>query len=175
MAEIIEETEHQDVRMIIGLPIWIQDYFSGMLEKDYDTVLEVFPNLQLFIHGGLSIKPYYQHLCKLIHPDKKIDFVEVYNASEGFYAFQNEIDDEGLLLHLNTGIFYEFIPVEKARAGLNERLPLWEVEVGEEYELIISTISGVLAYRPGDTVRFTSIHPYKIVWTGRTAHFNLCI
>lgn len=169
---VIEETIDEDVRMIIGLPIWIQNYFEGILSRGHKYVLDVFPNLQLFIHGGLSIKPYYKHLIKLLHSSRRIDFVEVYNASEGYYAFQDDIEDDSLLLHLNTGLFYEFIPVREARAGSQLRIPLWEVEAGAEYELIISSISGVLAYRTGDTIRITQTYPFKIVWTGRTQHFT---
>jgi predicted transcriptional regulator len=170
VTKIIEETEGKDVRAICGLPIWIQNYFQEMLLEKQGTVLQRFPNLQLFIHGGLSIKPYIQYLNKLIGDTKNVDFIEVYNASEGFFAFQDNIDDEGLLLHLNTGIFYEFI--ETNRHHLNARIPLWEVKMGIEYELVISTISGILGYRTGDTIIFTSTKPYKIIWTGRTKFYT---
>jgi len=172
VESIIEESIKTDVRIITGLPIWIQNYFDGILARGHESVLDVFPNLQLFVHGGLSIKPYINHLHKLIHNTTKIDFIEVYNASEGFFAFQNDVNDEGLLLHLNSGIFYEFMTVNSNQSNEKTRIPLWEVEVDQEYEMIISTYSGVLAYCTDDTIKFNSTKPYKIVWTGRKQQFT---
>ena len=171
VVKMVAESERHSVTAFCGLPIWIQDYLTAISEKNQKPVLELFPKLKVFVHGGLSIKPYQHHINDLIHPEKKIDYLEVYNASEAFIAFQDNLNDPSLLLHLNTGIFYEFIPVSELSLANPKRLRLSEVKKGQNYALVLNTCSGLLGYLIGDTIRFTSTCPYKIIWTGRTQQF----
>jgi len=166
---IVKETITQDMRILSGIPSWLQMYFEKLQEAANKPIGELFKNFQLLIYGGVSYVPYKKKFEKLI--GRKIDSVEVYPASEGFFAFQDQQESEGLLLILNSGIFYEFIKEKDFLESKNNRLSLEEIEIGINYVLIISTSAGLWAYNTGDTVRFTSISPYKIVVTGRIKQF----
>ena len=166
---IVKETIAQDMRILSGIPSWLQMYFEKLQEVANKPIGELFKNFQLLIYGGVSYAPYKKKFEKLI--GRKIDSVEVYPASEGFFAFQDQQESDDLLLILNSGIFYEFIKEKDFLESKNNRLSLEEIETGINYVLIISTSAGLWAYNTGDTVRFTSRSPYKIVVTGRIKQF----
>ena len=166
---IVKETIAQDMRIMSGIPSWLQMYFEKLKEASNKPIGELFPNFQLLIYGGASYAPYKKKFEKLI--GRKIDSVEVYPASEGFFAFQDQQDSDDLLLILNSGIFYEFIKEQDFLEFKHNRLSLEEIETGTNYVLIISTSAGLWAYNTGDTVKFTSTSPYKIVVTGRIKQF----
>tara|TARA_B100000427_G_scaffold183975_1_gene152931 strand:+ start:1013 stop:2509 length:1497 start_codon:yes stop_codon:yes gene_type:complete len=167
--KIVEETINKDMRILSGIPSWLQMYFEKLQEAANKPIAEIFKNFELLIYGGVSYAPYKNKFEKLI--GKKVDSIEVYPASEGFFAFQNEQESEDLLLILNSGIFYEFIKEKDYLESKYNRLSLEEIEVGTNYVLIISTTAGLWGYNTGDTVRFTSTYPYKIVVTGRIKQF----
>lgn len=168
---ICKETLSQDMSLISGIPPWVQMYFETLLQQtNKQTVAEVFPNFSLLIYGGVNYEPYKVNLNKLI--GKKVDSIELYPASEGFIAFQDKQDQKGMLLLLNSGIFYEFIPVDKFYEKNPPRLAVWEVELGVNYVIILSTNAGLWGYNIGDTVKFTSKDPYRIVVSGRLKHFT---
>jgi hypothetical protein len=170
VAAIVEETYQEDMSLISGIPPWCIMYFEKLLEKTgKKTIQEIFPNFKLFIYGGLNYEPYREKIEKLI--GFNIDTIETFPASEGFFAYQNEQDDKGLLLNINAGIFYEFIKVEEFHTENRKRICLEEVELDVNYVLIISTNAGLWAYNTGDTVKFTSLNPYKIIVSGRIKHF----
>lgn len=135
-----------------------------------ENLIEVWPNLEVFFHGGISFTPYREQYKELI-PSDKMHYVETYNASEGFFAVQNDLNDAGMLLMIDLGIFFEFIPLEEVGKENPRVLPLWETEVGKNYAVVITTNSGLWRYQIGDTVKFTSVSPYKIQVSGRTKHF----
>jgi hypothetical protein len=167
---IVEETQSKDLRLISGIPPWVQMYFERMLQKTGKaTVQEVFPNLSLFAHGGVNYAPYKNRLEQLI--GSPIDTVETYPASEGFIAFQDDHRKEGLLLNLDAGIFYEFIPLDQIHQEKPIRIRLEDVEVGQQYAIVLNTSSGLWGYLIGDTVKFVSKSPYRIVVSGRIKHF----
>jgi hypothetical protein len=167
---IVDETMHQDMRLISGIPPWVQMYYEKILSRTgKDTLMEVFPNFSLFMYGGVNFEPYRAKLEELV--GKRIDSIETYPASEGFIAFQDEISHEGLLLNTRSGIFFEFVPIEHAFDKNPIRLMLDEVEVGKDYALIINNNAGLWGYSIGDCVRFTSINPYRLVVSGRVKHF----
>ncbi len=166
---IVKETIAQDMRIMSGIPSWLQMYFEKLKEASNKPIGELFPNFQLLIYGGVSYAPYKKKFEKLI--GRKIDSVEVYPASEGFFAFQDQQESDDLLLILNSGIFYEFIKEQDFLESKHNRLSLEEIEIGTNYVLIISTSAGLWAYNTGDTVKFTSTSPYKIVVTGRIKQF----
>lgn len=168
--KIVEETWNQDMRLISGIPPWVQMYFERLLEKTgKSTVKEVFPNYSLFMYGGVNYEPYRAKLEALI--GAKVDSIETYPASEGFIAFQDEIVHSGLLLNTNSGIFFEFIPAEKAMDEQPERLMLDQVELNRDYAIIINNNAGLWGYNIGDCVRFVSLDPYRIIVTGRIKHY----
>ena len=168
---IIEETVNEDMTLISGIPSWVQFYFERILTKTgKQFIKDVFPNFNLFVYGGVNYEPYRSRFEKLI--GKKVDSIETYPASEGFIAFQDNQNDPSLLLNVDAGIFFEFIPVEEYFNENPTRLSLAEVKVGENYALILSTNAGLWGYSIGDTVKFTSINPYKILVTGRIKHFT---
>lgn len=167
---IVKETASADLRLVSGIPPWVHMYFERLLAfTGKSTVREVFPNLSVFAHGGVNYAPYKAAMEKLI--GGSIDTIETYPASEGFIAFQDKQQDESLLLNLDAGIFYEFIPAEEVHAQHPKRLTLGEVELNKQYAIVLSTTSGLWAYLIGDLVRFTSLSPFKIVVSGRVKHF----
>lgn len=162
---IIKETSNKNMTIISGIPSWVQIYFEKISKKYNKKLLEIFPNFKLLIYGGVNFKPYKQKFKNLIGGD--VDSIELFPASEGFYAFQSNQSSEDLLLILNAGIFYEFISVHDYKSNNFNRIDLSEVKIGENYLMVISTSAGLWGYNTGDTVRFTSTTPYKIVVTGR--------
>lgn len=172
MEATIPEIITKNVVSFSGIPSWYQILFSRVMEVTGKTDLaEIWPNMELFIHGGVSFDPYREMFIKMF-PSKKLNFLEVFNASEGFFAMQNDFSDPGMLLMLDYGTFYEFVDTDNENAA---PIPLWEVKVGKSYAMIITNNSGLWRYNIGDVVTFTSVNPYKIVISGRTKHFlNLC-
>ncbi|MEM9363414.1 MAG: GH3 auxin-responsive promoter family protein [Bacteroidota bacterium] len=167
--KVIEETESQNMMVIAGIPSWVQMYFEKLQEKSGKKVGDLFKNFQLFIYGGVNYEPYRAKFEKLI--GRRVDSIELFPASEGFFAYQDAQDDAGMLLLLNSGIFYEFIKADEFFSEDRERITLAEVELGVDYAMIISTNAGLWAYNLGDTVRFVSKNPYKVVVSGRIKHF----
>ena len=166
---IVEETVTQDMSIISGIPSWVQMYFEKLVEKTNKPVGELFKNFNLFIYGGVNYEPYRNKFENLI--GRKIDSIELYPASEGFFAFQDSQEEKGMLLQLNSGIFYEFIRVSDFSKENPPRITLKDVELGVNYVMIISTTAGLWAYNIGDTVQFTSVNPYRIIVSGRIKHF----
>lgn len=161
----------ENVAMIGGVPTWVVVLFRKILElTGKSNILEVWPNLQVYMHGGVSFQPYRDQFNALI-PKPDFIYQEIYNASEGFFASQDFESEEGMLLLLNNGIYYEFIPFSERHLEQTRAVPLEEVEIGKNYTLVISTNSGLWRYAPGDTVMFTSTKPYRIKVTGRTKQF----
>ncbi|MBL0135048.1 MAG: GH3 auxin-responsive promoter family protein [Chitinophagaceae bacterium] len=169
LDKIVEETLHQDMTLISGIPPWMQMYFDRLIEKGGKKAADLFPNLSLIIHGGVNFEPYKARLFDTI--GKKIDSIETFPASEGFLAFQDTQDKEGLLLNTNSGIFFEFIPAAEIFNENPTRLRLHDVKIGENYALIINNNAGLWGYNIGDTVKFVSTDPYRLVVTGRIKHF----
>jgi hypothetical protein len=167
---IIEETRNENVTSFAGVPSWMLVLLNRLLEAtEKENLLEIWPNLELYMHGGVAFDPYREQYKKLI-PSSEVKYYEIYNASEGFFALQDQNYSNELLLMLDYGIFYEFIPMDTF-GTLNQRIiPLAEVELNKNYALVITTNSGLWRYLVGDTVRFTSINPYRIKVTGRTKH-----
>ncbi len=167
---IVDETINEDMRLISGIPAWIQMYFEKLIEKSgKKNIAEIFPNFSLFVYGGVNYAPYKPIFDKLI--GKEVDTVETYPASEGFIAFQDNYKVEGLLLVINQGIFYEFIPLQEIHNENPTRLPLWETEMGQSYAIVINNNAGLWGYVIGDVVKVVSIEPYRIKVVGRTKHF----
>jgi hypothetical protein len=160
-----------NVVMIGGVPTWTVVLFRRILEiTGKSNMLEVWPKFQVYTHGGVSFTPY-RHQFQAFFPSDTVDYQEIYNASEGFFAVQDNLDEEGLLLLLNNGIYYEFIPMSEWGQNNPKAISLAEVEAGKNYALVISTNSGLWRYLPGDTVIFTSVNPYRIKVSGRTKQF----
>lgn len=166
---IIDETLNEDMTIIAGIPSWVQMYFEKINQRTGKSICEVFKNFNLFIYGGVNYEPYRAKFEKLI--GKKVDSIELYPASEGFFAFQDKQKDKGMLLLLNSGIFYEFVRAEEFFDENPKRITIKDVELGVNYVMIISTNAGLWAYNIGDTIEFTSLNPYKIIVTGRIKHF----
>ncbi len=166
---IVEETHTKKMTLISGIPPWVQMYFDKLTEKTGKQVKDVFPDFSLFIYGGVNYEPYRNKIETTI--GRKIDSIELYPASEGFIAFQDSQKEPGLLLILNDGIFYEFIPASEYFNENAARISLKDVEIGVNYAIILSTNAGLWAYSIGDTVKFVSLSPYRIVVTGRIKHF----
>lgn len=169
LEKIIDETIDEDMRLISGIPPWVQMYFERIEERTGKSIKDVFPNFQLFVQGGVNYKPYQPIFDKLV--GKRIPTIEVYPASEGFIAFQDSQSREGLLLNVDAGIFYEFIPADKYFDENPPRLMLKDVELDVNYVIILNTNAGLWGYNIGDTVKFTSLEPYRIVVSGRIKHF----
>ncbi len=169
---IIDESLDVNITGMAGIPSWIMLLLKRALEKTgKQNIFEIWPNLEAFFHGGVSFVPYRDEFSKLL-PKKDFHYQEIYNASEGFFALQDRKESDELLLMLNHGIFYEFIPMDQyAGVDSQEILRLKDVEIGRNYALVISTNSGLWRYIIGDTVEFTSTKPYRIKITGRTKHF----
>lgn len=166
---IIEETIHQDMSLISGIPPWVQMYFDRIQARTGKKIKDVFPNFSLFIYGGVNFEPYRARLFETI--GKQIDSIETYPASEGFIAFQDSQTHEGLMIILNSGIFFEFIPVDEYFDENPSRLSIEEVELNVNYALIINNNAGLWGYSIGDTVKFISKSPYRLLVTGRIKHF----
>jgi len=169
--KIVEETCKQDMRLISGIPSWVQMYFEMLLEKTgKQTIKEVFPNFELFVFGGVNFAPYKSRFAELI--GEEIPTIELYPASEGFLAYQDSQEAEGLRLNINSGIYFEFIKADEYFTENPKRYALHEVELGVNYALILSNNAGLWAYSIGDTVKFVSLNPYRILVTGRIKHFT---
>ncbi|HVM89705.1 MAG TPA: GH3 auxin-responsive promoter family protein [Puia sp.] len=169
LDKIVEETIKQDMSLISGIPPWMQMYFDRLEQLSGKKIKDLFPNFSVLVHGGVNFEPYRSKLLESI--GKKIDTIETYPASEGFFAFQDSQKEEGLLLNTDSGIFFEFIPVAEIAKENPTRLSLKEVKTGENYALIVSNNAGLWSYNIGDTVKFLSVNPYKIAVTGRVKHF----
>ncbi|AXE19167.1 hypothetical protein DR864_16110 [Runella rosea] len=169
LERIIDETISKPMSLISGIPPWVQMYFDRIIARTGKPIKDVFPEFQLFVYGGVNFEPYRAKLYESI--GKKIDSIEMYPASEGFIAYQDSQYAEGLLLLADTGIFYEFIPTEEFFNEKPTRLSLEEVEVGKNYALIINNNAGLWGYSIGDTVKFVSKDPYRLLVTGRIKHF----
>lgn len=170
VTKIVEETLPQKMAVISGIPPWIQNYFELLIEKsNKNTIAEIFPNLSLLVTGGVNFEPYRARFKELLGKD--IDLIETYPASEGFIAYQDTQTEEGLLLQLNHGIFYEFIPIEEYFNENPTRLSIEEVELNQDYAIVLNTNAGLWGYLIGDTVQFVNKNPYRIIVTGRVKHF----
>ena len=167
---IVKETEKQDMTIISGIPPWLIMYFEKLIERNGKKITDLFPNLQLIITGGVNYEPYREKMQELL--GKQVDTIQTFPASEGFFAFQDDYEKEGLLLLTNHGIFYEFIPLEQYGKPNAERLTLKDIELHKDYALILTTNSGLWSYSIGDVVRFISKKPYRILVSGRTKHFT---
>ncbi len=169
LDKIVEETIRQNMTLISGIPPWMQMYFDRLIEKSGKKVGELFPGFSVMVQGGVNFEPYKAKLFESI--GRPVDCIELFPASEGFFAFQDSQQAEGLLLNTNSGIFYEFVPAAEIFNENPTRLSLKDVKAGENYALIISSNAGLWAYNIGDTVKFLSTQPYRLVVTGRTKHF----
>lgn len=166
---IVKETLPEEMTLIGGIPSWVQMYFEKINRQTKKKVSEVFPKFSLFVYGGVNFEPYRSVFKNLI--GKQVDTIELFPASEGFFAYQDQRNEEGLLLLLNNGIFYEFIPVDEFGSENPARYSLAEVKEGVNYVLILSTTAGLWGYNIGDTVCFVSTKPYRLLVTGRVKHF----
>lgn len=170
MQAIVDETIQQDVTSLAGVPSWMLVLLNNVLETSgKSNILEVWPNLEVYFHGGVSFDPYIDQYKKIL-PSSDFKYYEIYNASEGFFAVQDQNDSKELLLMLDYGIFYEFIPMNSYGSSDQKIIPLNEVQIGINYAIIITTNAGLWRYKIGDTVRFTSLKPYRIKVSGRTKH-----
>ncbi|MRJ07643.1 hypothetical protein EDL99_01910 [Ornithobacterium rhinotracheale] len=168
--KIVEETMHENMTLISGIPPWLIMYFERLQEKTGKKIKQLFPNLQLIVTGGVNYEPYRQKMNELL--GGAVDVIQTYPASEGFIAYQNQLNSEELLLLLDKDIFYEFVPVDEIGNENPTRLTIGEVELNKNYALIMSTMAGLWAYSIGDTVKFVSKNPYKIVVSGRIKHYT---
>jgi hypothetical protein len=166
---IVEETYKQNMSVISGIPSWVQMYFERLQHKTGKKVGDLFPDFNLFIYGGVNYEPYRAKFENLI--GRKVDSIELFPASEGFFAYQDKQNEKGMLLLLNAGIFYEFILASEFYNENPKRLTIGEVEAGINYVMIISTNAGLWAYNIGDTIQFTSLKPYRVIVSGRIKHF----
>lgn len=169
LNKIVDETINQNMSLISGIPPWMQMYFDELIKRSGKKVGDLFPNFSVMVQGGVNFEPYKAKLMESI--GRKIDTIELFPASEGFFAFQDSQDEEGLLLNTNSGIYFEFVPAGEIFNENPTRLSLKDVRVGENYALIINSNAGLWGYNLGDTVKFLSIDPYRLVVTGRTKHF----
>jgi len=166
---IVEETLPENMTVISGIPSWVQMYFEKLQQKTGKKVGDIFKNFNLFIFGGVNYEPYRAKFENLI--GRKVDSIELYPASEGFFAFQDKQDEKGMLLQLDSGMFYEFVKAEDFFNENPKRITLKDVEVGVNYVMIISTTAGLWAYNIGDTIQFTNTKPYRVIVSGRIKHF----
>lgn len=169
LDKIVEETINERMTLISGIPPWVQMYFDRLHEKSGKKIKDLFPDFSVMVHGGVNFEPYKARLFETI--GKKIDDIETFPASEGFIAFQDTQTEEGLLLNTNSGIYFEFIPAGEIFQENPTRISLHDVKEGENYALIINNNAGLWGYNIGDTIKFVSTNPYRIVVTGRTKHF----
>jgi len=169
LDKIVDETLNQNMTLISGIPPWVQMYFDRLYQKSGKKVAELFPDFNLLVQGGVNFEPYKAKLFESI--GKKVDTIELFPASEGFFAFQDSQKSEGLLLNTNSGIFFEFIPAAEIFNEAPTRLSLKDVKLGENYALIINSNAGLWGYNIGDTVKFVNLNPYRIIVSGRIKHF----
>ncbi len=169
LEKIVEETINENMCLISGIPPWMQMYFDKLQEKSGKKIGELFPNFNVMVQGGVNFEPYKAKLIESI--GREIDTIELFPASEGFFAFQDSLSEKGMLLNTNSGIFFEFVPIEEIANKMPKRLTLKDVKLGENYSLIISSNAGLWAYDIGDTVKFVSLNPYRIIVSGRTKHY----
>ena len=165
----MEETFNENMSVISGIPSWVQMYFEKLKNKANKPVGELFKDFNLFIYGGVNYEPYRAKFEQLI--GRKVDSIELFPASEGFFAYQDSQTEKGMLLLLNSGIFYEFIKADEFFSENPKRLTIKDVEIGVNYVLVISTNAGLWAYNIGDTIAFTSTKPYRVIVTGRIKHY----
>ncbi len=170
LKAIVSEVKNEDVGSMTGVPSWMMVLLQRVLEETgHGSISELWPNLEVFFHGGISFKPYREQYRQLIGKD--INYYEIYNASEGFFGIQDQHGSDEMLLMLDYGIFYEFIPMDRFDPANLEAIPLEEVELDKNYAMVITTNSGLWRYLIGDTVRFTSLQPFRIRVSGRTKHY----
>ncbi|MBL7767545.1 MAG: GH3 auxin-responsive promoter family protein [Flavipsychrobacter sp.] len=169
LDKIVEETIQKNMTLISGIPPWMQMYFDRLMEKSGKKIGELFPEFSVLVHGGVNFEPYKSKLFDSI--GRKVAAIETFPASEGFFAFQDSQHAEGLLLNTNSGIWFEFVPVNEVFNENPTRLSLKEVKVGENYALIINSNAGLWSYNIGDTVKFVSTDPYRLIVSGRIKHF----
>ena len=171
LDKLVSATMHENVTSLAGVPSWMLVLIKHLLQKTgKSNLLDIWPNLELFIHGGVSFLPYRDQYRQLI-PSEGMHYMETYNASEGFFSIQDEPGRDDMLLMLDLGIYFEFIPLEELSKPDPRVLHIGEVELNRQYAIVISTNSGLWRYMIGDTVQFTSLRPHKIKITGRTRHF----
>ena len=170
LDKIVQETLKADMRLISGIPPWVQMYYERLLQvTGKKTILDIFPNLSMFVYGGVNFEPYRAQLESLV--GARIPSIETYPASEGFIAYQDRQDEKGLLLNTNSGIFFEFIPADEVFKPNPTRIWLKDVELGVNYALVMNTNAGLWGYSIGDTVQFVSKNPYRIIVSGRVKHY----
>ncbi len=169
LEKIVDETIGQNMTLISGIPPWMQMYFDKLEERSGKKVGSLFPNFNVMVQGGVNFEPYRAKLLESI--GRPVDMIELFPASEGFFAFQDSQKHEGMLLNTHSGIFFEFIPVSEIHNEHPTRLTLENVKVGENYALIISSNAGLWAYNIGDTVKFLSTDPYRLIVSGRIKHY----
>jgi len=169
LDKIVQETIDQNMTLISGIPPWMQMYFDRLMQVSGKKIKELFPSLSVLVHGGVNFAPYRAKLFESI--GRKLDTIETFPASEGFFAFQDSQDQDGLLLNTNSGIFFEFIPAGEILNEQPTRLSLKDVKEGENYAMIINNNAGLWSYNIGDTIRFVSLDPYRVQVTGRIKHF----
>ena len=169
LGKIVDETIQEDMTLISGIPPWVQMYFDELQKRTGKKIKDIFPDFSVLVHGGVNFEPYKARLFESI--GKEIDSIETFPASEGFFAFQFDQEDEGLLLNTCSGIFFEFVPAEEIVNENPNRLTLKDVELNKNYALIINSNAGLWGYNLGDTIKFVSLNPYKIIVTGRVKHF----
>jgi len=167
--KIVEETVSEKMTLISGIPPWVQMYFDALVKKTGKKIKDIFPEFSVLVQGGVNFEPYKVRLLETI--GKPIDTIELYPASEGFFAFQDNIKEEGMLLNTDSGIFFEFVPAGEIFNKNPKRLTLKDVKLNENYVLIVSNNAGLWGYNLGDTIKFVSLNPYRIVVTGRVKHF----
>jgi hypothetical protein len=169
LGKIVDETIKEDMTLISGIPPWIQMYFDELQKRTGEKIKDIFPDFSVLVHGGVNFEPYKARLFESIGKD--IDTIETFPASEGFFAFQFDQKDVGLVLNTCSGIFFEFVPAEEIANENPTRLTLKDVELNKNYALIINSNAGLWGYNLGDTIKFVSLNPYMIVVTGRVKHF----
>lgn len=169
LGRIVDETIDKNMTLISGIPPWMQMYFDELIKRKGKKIAEIFPNFSVMVQGGVNFEPYKAKLFESI--GKKVDTIELFPASEGFFAFQDSQNAEGLLLNTNSGIFFEFVPAGEIFSDNPTRLSLRDVKAGENYALIVNSNAGLWGYDLGDMVKFVSTDPYRLVVTGRTRHF----
>ena len=167
--KIVDETIGEDLRILGGIPPWVQMYFDVLTKRTGKKIIEIFPNLELLCHGGVNFEPYKKNLFDSI--GKEINTLETFPASEGFFAYQNSVRDDSLILQINSGIFYEFIELKDLNRKNAKRITVGDVQLNKNYALILSSDAGLWSYLIGDTIKFTSLNPLKIKVTGRTKQF----
>jgi hypothetical protein len=169
LDKIVQETIKKDMTLISGIPPWMQMYFDRLAQQSGKKIGELFPNFSLLVHGGVNFEPYKAKLFESI--GRTVHTIETFPASEGFFAFQDSQEAEGLLLNTNSGIFFEFVPAAEIFNEKPTRLTLRDVKIGENYALVVNSNAGLWAYNIGDTVKFVSTNPYRVVVSGRIKHF----